>query len=102
MISKEDIPKELYDKVLRMQKDKGKVKYGHSLVDCPKESFNWFIMILEEVIDCYQYIEKLKECKEGIEIIATKKGAILYLYGKKVHLFKTVYDAEKFVKLVLI
>ena len=101
MINKYDIPEELYKEVLKAQIDKGRAKYGHTLKDCPKEKYDWFRMALEELIDFYQYVDKLKECKDGIEIRKEKNGATLLLYGKKVHHFDTLYKAEKFVSLFI-
>ena len=101
MIRKSDIPEELYKEVLKAQIEKGKAKYGHTLKGCPNDKFNWFRMALEELIDFYQYIDKLKECKDAIRIVTKRSGATLYLNGKRVHHFKTRHKAEVFVKLFL-
>lgn len=43
---------------LNSQCEKGFNKYGHSLDDCPPESYDWRSMLIEEMIDALQYQEK--------------------------------------------
>ena len=42
------------------QYEKGLLKYGEVLLDCPYHKHNWRRMAIEEVIDFIQYVNKRK------------------------------------------
>lgn len=47
-----------YNIAFKAQKDKGLLKYGHTLTECCYDAFDWSLMALEEIIDFLQYVDK--------------------------------------------
>lgn len=54
------IHKEVWMKMCDLQKNKGLLKYGHTIDDCPVDKYNWTDMMLEELIDFWVYKDKSK------------------------------------------
>ncbi len=46
------------DRVLDKQNEKGMATYGHTLDDCPDEAYDWKMMAIEELVDGIQYLAK--------------------------------------------
>ena len=46
------------DRVLDKQNEKGMATYGQTLDDCPDEAYDWKMMAIEELVDGIQYLAK--------------------------------------------
>ena len=46
------------DRVLDKQNEKGMATYGQTLDDCPDEKYDWNVMAIEELVDAIQYLAK--------------------------------------------
>jgi len=58
------LKKPTYQKVYLDQRVKGIKKYGKPLEKCDLRDYNWHRMLLEEVIDAFQYMEMLEKAKK--------------------------------------
>ncbi len=54
------VPLKTLKSVLNSQKKKGFEKYGTTLKDCPQNKYDWSLMAVEEIVDFYQYILKMR------------------------------------------
>jgi hypothetical protein len=80
--SKIKIPNQLFFELVGKQKQKGLNKYGHSLDDCPVEKFDWITMMLEELVDYHQYIQKFREARETMHLrIKAQDGKYIVKFG---------------------
>ena len=50
--------RDVIDRVLDRQNQKGMSTYGRTLDDCPPGDYDWNEMALEELIDALQYLSK--------------------------------------------
>lgn len=50
--------REVINRVLDKQNEKGMATYGQTLDDCPDESYDWNVMAIEELVDGIQYLAK--------------------------------------------
>lgn len=50
--------REVIDRVLDKQNEKGMATYGQTLDDCPDDAYEWNVMALEEMADGMQYMAK--------------------------------------------
>lgn len=50
-----------YNAILENQRAKGLKKYGITLKQCQKNSYDWRKMALEEIVDFIQYVKKLND-----------------------------------------
>lgn len=50
--------REVINRVLDKQNEKGMATYGQTLDDCPDDAYEWNVMALEEMADGMQYMAK--------------------------------------------
>lgn len=55
------LDKKDYERVYLHQRVKGIQKYGKPLEECKLRDYNWELMLLEEIIDAFQYQEMLEK-----------------------------------------
>ena len=46
------------------QRQKGLKKYGRTLQNCPCDRHDWSRMVLEEVVDAFEYLDKKDSCND--------------------------------------
>ena len=93
-------PNSLFCDIVSQQQDKGLEKYGHTLKDCPVEKFDWITMMLEELADYHQYVQKFIEAKNTMPLrIKAEDGKYSVRFGRFVVCQLEDYeDARKFIE----
>jgi hypothetical protein len=59
------IKKDKFNNIFLSQRIKGIQKYGKPIENCKLTDYNWEIMAIEELVDCYEYLKMLDKFKKN-------------------------------------